>query len=395
MAIVPIQQLVQPHKKSSVIPIDQLVGNSSAPQRPDRFKVKSADYYEPGTYSYTDAVKDSGKTLINSLANLGENTINTVKSIPQIPKAIGTAVMHPIRTVGAVVEGVKDKVGEYNSPTKFAEKVSTDPLGFGSDVIGAALLAKGIKDTIPTVKKAGASVIKGTPKAINKIAAPVRDYAGNKVQAIRQGAKSYWKQEVKAYGDTLDTLAKNPDAIPLDDLMQKMTKTMVDRKLYDPIQGKWVVPLNKVDAQFVKSYTDLSRSYKSNGKAPIGKIIEQYQKIRDSADISTPMGRDARKLAADVIDGVKNQINVPEFKAAQSKYADFRNNFDAIDGKIDVWGNPLKTGKGERFLTKSISDTKESRLIAKAIEEKTGQTLKGAKTLSVLHNLPGVKLIKR
>ena len=359
--------------------------DSLSSQRQDRFSLKSD---QPGAYSYGDAFKDTGKTLLNSLADLGENTIDTVKNIPNVPGQLLDAVKHPIETGRAIGSSIKNKVGEYNTLDKFANKVSTDPIGFGSDVVSTALLVKG-----------GTKIIKGGGKAIksgvNKATSPIRDYAGNKVSRIRSGAKNYWKQEVKAYGDSIDSLAGNTSSVPSSDLVQKLTKTMVDRKLYDTLQDKWLRPLNPVDSKLVKSYETLIRAIDKEGKIPVSKVIKEYQKIRDSVPIDSINGRDARMVAGDVINGIKNHIDVKEFKAANARYADFRNNFDAIDRKINVWGNPLETGKGERFLTKSLSNTKEARLIGKAIESKTGQTLKGAKLINTINNIPGMKLIKR
>ncbi len=96
-----------------------------------------------------------------------------------------------------------------------------------------------------------------------------------------------------------------------------------------------------------------------------------------------------------MIHSLKNEVNLPELKKANARYADFRNNFDAIDSKIDVWGNELKTGKGERFLTRDLGSTKENRLIGESIKKKTGQSLTGAKIISTVRNLPGAKFFLR
>lgn len=365
----------------------------ASPVRKDRFVTKASQDYD--SYGYVDAAKDTGKIIANSLADLGENTVNTIKSIPEMPAALVEAVKHPIRTGRTIIQSAKNKIGEYNSMDKFADKVSTDPLGFGSDVVGAVYGAKSALTAGKPVAKTVIKSAKGIPEGINKAVSPIRDYAGNKVTAIRSGAKQYWKDEVKAYGDAIDSMAGNTSKVPSSDLMQKLTKTMVDRKLYDPLQQRWVTPLNKVDAQLIKSYQAIAREIDNGGNVDVSKVIREYQNIRDSVPIDSPIGRDARIVANDVIAGIKNHIDVKEFKAANKRYADFRSNFDAIDRKVDVWGNPIETGRGERFLTENLSNTKESRLIAKAIEKKTGTTLKGAKAINVINNLPGMRLIKR
>lgn len=353
-----------------------------------------------------DALSNSGKQIINSAADLGENTIKAGKGLADLAGRVITSPLHPIKSAqdlgnfaynapGQIIKSVGDKINEYNSMDKLANKVSTDPFGFGADVVNTALLAKGGKDIADKASKTVIKSVKNLPDNVNSIVAPIRDYTGNKVGAIREGAKKYWKDEVKAYGDSIDSLANNATDVPSSDLMQKLTKTMVDRKLYDPLQKQWVQPLNSVDSQLVKSYKTLAREIDNKGNINTSKVIKEYQNIRDSVPIDSTIGREARIVAKDVIEGIKNHIKVDDFKKANDRYRDFRNNFDAIDKKIDVWGNPLETGKGERFLTNGLSSSKESRLIGKAIEKKTGQSLKGAKTLSTIRNLPVAKWIIR
>lgn len=314
----------------------------------------------------------------NPLVRGAEIGVNTFKDMPaSLAGFAADTITNPFDALMALA-------GKAPGVDKLASTVAGSKIG---QKVGQVANA----DIGQTLKKAAEAI----PEGINKGISPVRDYAGNKVSAIRQGAKSYWKDEVKAYGDSLDNLATNPKATDLNDLMQNATNIMVKRGLYDPVDGKWVAPLNKVDAQLVRSYTDLARDFKATGKSSVGKIVTQYQKIRDSAAIDTSMGRDARNLANDFLQGAKAQLDLPEFKAANARYSNFKNNFDAIDAKVDVWGNPLKTAKGERFLTKGLSETKEARLTAKIIESKTGQTLKGAKLINAINNLPGIKkLIK-
>lgn len=124
-------------------------------QRSDRFTLKSSQPDPNSTYNYGDAIEDTGKTVVNSIANLGENTINTIKNIPQIPGQVANAVMHPIKTARDISDSVGNKINEYNSMDKLANKVSTDPIGFGSDVVGAGMLAEGIKAPV----QAGAKVV--------------------------------------------------------------------------------------------------------------------------------------------------------------------------------------------------------------------------------------------
>ena len=269
-------------------------------------------------------------------------------------------------------------------------------LGEATEGTANLALGGGVAKAAPGVGQLGSKLAKAAselPENVNNLAAPIRDYAANKANAIRSGAKTYWKSEVKAYGDGLDKLATNPKQVPLNNLMQHLTQKMVERKLYDPVQQIWVKPLTPVDSQLIKSYTQLSRNFNSNGTAKVGEIIREYQNIRDSAPIDTPMGREARNLSGEFMKGVSHDIDVPEFKKLNERYGNFKDNFDAIDSKMDVWGSPTKTARGENFLTKGINKTAEARKTAQIIEQKTGQSLKGAKTLNVINNLPLKKMI--
>ena len=335
---------------------------------------------------------DTGKIIANDFADVGDATRSIVQQVKEHPfktsgqiiQGTAKAIAHPIRTAKSIGTDLKEKV--QNAPNKPVSALLT----MGSD----ALMAQGGINALRSVPKAIKSA-KSIPEGINKAVSPMRDYAGNKVGVIRDGAKKYWKDEIKAYGDSIDSLAGNTSSVPSSDLMQKLTKTMVDRKLYDPLQQKWVQPLNQVDSQLVKSYKTLAREIDKGGNINISKVIKEYQRIRDSVPIDSSIGREARTVSKDVIEGIKKHINVKEFQQANARYKDFRDNFDAIDKKVDVWGNPLETGKGERFLTKGLSNTKEARLIGKSIEKKTGTTLKGAKVINAINNIPGMKLIKR
>lgn len=99
------------------------------------------------------AAMDTGKTLLSSLQNLGDNTINAVKNIPQIPGAALHAIVHPILTGKAVAQSIVNKAGQYNTLEKFADKVSSDPFGYASDVVNTALISKGLLKIAPEIGK--------------------------------------------------------------------------------------------------------------------------------------------------------------------------------------------------------------------------------------------------
>lgn len=296
------------------------------------------------------------------------------------------------------------QLGDVIRTTGFGGKANevlagtTGLLGAGALGVG---MAKGASALAPKVAPIATKAVADLTNKISKMPnfpkqaiGRIRDYAGNKTLAIRSGAKQYWGREIKAYGQAIDDMASNPLDMQGGPLMEGMTKTMVERRLYDPVNEKWVRPLNQVDAQLVKSYSVLGRKVQSGKKLTLGEIVREYQNIKNSASIGTPLGRDARNTANSLINAIKDQIDIPTFKQANARYAEFRNNFDQIDKVVDVWGNPLQTGRAEKFLTRRLGETAETRKTAQAITQKTGQTLKWAKVLSSLQRLPGMKWIR-
>jgi len=352
-------------------------------QRQDRFKIKGSQPYD--SYSYVDALSDTAKTAINSVANLGENITQPIFHPIKTVKSVASAVRHPLKTA----QGLGGYIGErYGSVEKLASTVSTDPFGYGSDVVAGTTLAKPV---VRVIKKAAL----GTPKAINTMASPIRDYAGNKVTNIRSGMKKNWKDETTAFGKTIDEINDVKGAVTGENLIPNLTQEMISRKLYDPLTEKWVKPLTKVDSQLIKSYTALGRELNKNGKINVNTILEEYRNIRDSSSIDTSLGRQARNIANKMITDISNEIDIPKLKQANARYSKFRTDFDAIDSKLDIWGNKIKTGKGEKFLMNDIGGTMENRIIANKIKEVTGISLKGAKAVSAIKNIPGVPLLLR
>lgn len=112
------------------------VSQSTTP--PDRFQIKSSKPYD--SYSYMDAAKDTGKTIINSVADLGKNISQPILHPLQAAGSLASAAIHPIDTAGNIGDYIGNR---YGSMDKLANTVSTDPFGFGSDVIGTVGLAKG------------------------------------------------------------------------------------------------------------------------------------------------------------------------------------------------------------------------------------------------------------
>lgn len=204
---------------------------SNPPQRSDRLPLKSSQ--NNSNYSYGDAAADTGKTVINSLANLGENTINSVKSIPQIPNTVMQAILHPIVTGKAIGGAIGDKINQYNSMDKFANKVSSDPFGFSSDVVNSAMLAKGLINVAPEVGKIKVPM----PKIYND--ALINSTGQSAVSKI-QGAIAPLREKYKAATEPFvnkpvdaDTFQKALSAVPKEmqkDLSEKYGSLIVDNR---------------------------------------------------------------------------------------------------------------------------------------------------------------------
>jgi hypothetical protein len=99
----------------------------------------------------------------------------------------------------------------------------------------------------------------------------------------------------------------------------------------------------------------------------------------------TAMTKEAEDVRRGILEGVKGQIKSEEFLKGQAKYSQFRERFDLVNKKFDIWASKLETGKGERALDKIFSNG-EMRMIGKIIEEETGVKLANEKILSAMSN---------
>jgi hypothetical protein len=345
------------------------------------------------------------------------------KALPDIAMATpvmrGAGLLGQIPRVGKFIPPIAKTTAGLSAYSGIKAKAQRQPVapaiigGVGQGLLFGGLSKLGattIPSRIPFAERLGSAlggatagaIIGGTPEetaffgALGAIfpnqkmtVSKLRDYAGNKVNLTRQGAKQYWRREVNAYGNSINLLTTDRQPITLDPLMQKMTQQMIERRLYDPINQQWLKPLNKVDAQLYKSYESLSRWFTSKGNAPTGEIIKEWRNIRDSAPIDTPLGREGHNLANEMLGSIKDQIKSDIFQQANIRYADFRNKFDLVDKYVDVWGSPLETAKGERFLMEGrLGATKETRETGRIIEKELGQKLKRAKIESSIRRLP-------
>lgn len=258
--------------------------------------------------------------------------------------------------------------------------------------IGLAWAPEDISDLGTRIKQAevGAAV-GGTLSGAGAFLNELKNYPAEKTLSIRKGAKEYHKGEIKEYGKMLENLGKTGEQIESGNLLEKMTKMMVDRKLYDPINGKWVRPLNKIDAQLIKSYENLQRQINpKTGKLGIDIIIKEWEAIRNSGGKftePTQTGKIAFDTADEMMDAIKPYIKSDIFKTGQAKYADFKSNEEALNKYFNIWGKKWETARGEKFLTRGLKASKEAKTIGEITTKTTGETLKGAKTLSQINQL--------
>ena len=228
---------------------------------------------------------------------------------------------------------------------------------------------------------------------------PPTTYASNKVLAIRNSAKTYHNTEVKAYGDMLETLAKTgKEKIDVTPALETITKMMKEKGLISP-EGKWLTPLNKVDGQLVKSYESLLREIQTAGtnKIDTSKVIQEIINIKNSGGSfkePTTFGRMALEAQGEVLSSIKPQIKSNIFTQANKRYTLFKQKMDALDTKFNIWGNPMQTGTGERFLMRQLETSGEAKNIANIVKQNLGQTLKGAKTASKLYQLQRNPLVR-
>lgn len=154
------------------------------------------------SYSYGDALSDTGKTVINSFANLGDNITQPIRHPIQtagaIASGVGNAIIHPVNTVKGIVNNITSTNNPDNVPN-WAYVAHTDPLKFAGDIVstgagieGAIGLSKGIsniaKNISPTLDK---RIFNDFNKAINprvgqfKQAYQLENYKNNVVKAVK------------------------------------------------------------------------------------------------------------------------------------------------------------------------------------------------------------------
>lgn len=131
--------------------------NNKSPlnQRKDRFSLKSDTSNE--NYNYGDAALDTGKTILNTLANLGESVtqpiMHPIQTLKGLMQGAGQALSNPIGTVQAIGQDLTSTDNPDNVPN-WARSIHTDPLAFASAVVSTGALGEMSANTaLPFIKK--------------------------------------------------------------------------------------------------------------------------------------------------------------------------------------------------------------------------------------------------
>ncbi len=320
----PITYLDQPVKtKRKITYLDDQPEQPIQPQQPQtRFQLKSEQPYN--NYSYGDALKDTGKTIVNSAADLGKNlVVNPVSHPIETVKAVGSAIAHPIKTAQAVGQYAKDRYGNMD---KMAETVSKDPFGFAGDVIGAG---QGITGVAKGIVNTSGAIAKGTTKNIGK----VKDFSKDAfhrsrpdylVNDVAPEAHRVFQDKVNQFTPEIESYAKNTLKIPdeviteikksgvndinavrqhlgnsTDSIYQKIEKGFTDKskavevaysKAFEnspkQINGRQTfVQMHKLlrEANYIKPNGSLNTIARAEGRNPaLGKIVDLYESMKPS-----------------------------------------------------------------------------------------------------------------
>lgn len=155
-------------------PVDQSIN-----QPQTRFQLKKDQPYQ--NYSYGDALKDTGKTIINNFADVGDAARNIDKGIREHPvqaaknviTGLFDTIRHPIDTLKSTAVDLKNKV--INAPNK--------PIDAALTIAGTAMGAEGLTKGLIGVK----NIIKPSSKVIeDKIFNDYNYITGTKIKNIRE-----------------------------------------------------------------------------------------------------------------------------------------------------------------------------------------------------------------
>lgn len=135
-----------------------------------RFQLKSEQPYD--NYSYGDAMTDTGKTVINSLANLGHNVtqpiLHPIQTLQSLAQGVGQAISDPVGTAKGIGQQLTSTDNPDNIPN-WAYAMHNDPINTAVNIagvgVGGAVAARGLPGAI----NATANVSKNAPNIIKQL----------------------------------------------------------------------------------------------------------------------------------------------------------------------------------------------------------------------------------
>lgn len=212
-----------------------------------------------------------------------------------------------------------------------------------------------------------------------------------KVNAIKAAMRDYWRKNSKEYARLLKQAGLEGGEIDPLDTLEYMEKTLVEKGVLDSAGQRVAAPQDKIARALFKSYERLRDSYlKSGGRVSTGEVVKSYRTMQAAGKKSsrfrpTALGAESRQIEQGIVDSFKDKLRNKgaSFEKAQSLWSNFAKRFDLVNKHFNVWKSNLETGKGERTLSKIMSDG-ELRTVAEIITEETGIKLGADKVLSVL-----------
>ena len=281
------------------------------------------------------------------------------------------------------------KTGGFDISTAkpFEEEVTPEKTNSIADILKIAL-------GIGTGVAGGYGAIKGSKKIISIPS----EYPYRKTLAIREGLKKSQKAESKLYGKGLKTISKtSTETISPVGSIEKMEEVLRNKGIIDKAGNKIGIPSNTIEAQYLKSRDILMNKFSNSegGKIKVGDIIQESRNIKaKGGKFGTPKSVEASQLSDSLIAGIKSEVKSPEFKAMQTRYGKHREVMKPLEETFKPYENVYKTGKGEKVLTDIYSQPVGTRKALQNIRAKTGQSIKGAKAMSVLKQANPLNILR-
>lgn len=332
-------------------------------QKPNRFPLKSEQPYD--SYSYGDAAKDTGKTIVNSLANVGDSTTeilrHPLKTLGNLFDGTVQAVAHPVDTA----KGIASQMTSTDNPDKvpnWAYGIHTDPASF---FVNAALAGKGIE---------------GTPaaaKVMQKLLKPVMKWDTALQQA--QTAKQSLNTIRTTLGQAKELALKNTGDIPAEiDWSGNMSQKVVNI-IKDPIYGVEFTPEGGV----VGNIRNLDKM-----KVAINDNMTKKDFIEAGDMEKAQMKQFAGKLRQSMISAA-NKSGRPELAKSLKDYHEFMDNYSSVNRRlVNV------EGEAEANKLKHIFKITSEPLVKKQFKELANNPVAGPELKAIMKSRKNRELLK-